>query len=107
MLTRFIVDVYAWIIEIFLWFVLLISAVVGYQRTVPVLSAAGWILENEAVWRIFGALLVAVAAFLVSAILFGPFLVLVDIRRSVRSLEAKYGGYGVGVLNTERREPSL
>jgi hypothetical protein len=107
MLTRLIVDLYTWLLGISLWFMLLISAVVGYRFTVPVLSAAGWILENEAAWRMLGALLAAVAAFLVSAILTGPFLVLVDIRRSVRSLEAKYGGYGIGVLHTERREPSL
>jgi len=41
MLTRLIVNLYTWIIEISLWFVLLISTVAGYHYTVPILKAAG------------------------------------------------------------------
>jgi hypothetical protein len=52
MLTRLIVDLYAWIIEISLWFILLISGVAGYCYTVPILNAAGLILENEIAWKI-------------------------------------------------------
>ena len=107
MLTRLIVDVYAWIIEISLWFMLLISGVAGYYYTVPILKASGWILENEPVWKIYGALFFAVATFLVSAVLVGPFLVLVDIRKSVRALETKDSGSSSSVLPFERREPSL
>jgi len=106
MLTRLIVNVYAWIIEICLWSMLLISGVAGYYYTVPILKASGWILENEPVWKIYGALFLAVATFLVSAVLIGPFLVLVDIRKSVRALETKDSGSS-SVLPFERREPSL
>jgi hypothetical protein len=108
MLTRLIVDVYAWIIEISLWFILLISGVAGYNYTVPILKAAGLILENEPAWKIYGALFFAVASFLVSAVLIGPILVLVDIRKSVRALETKSSGSGSSrVLPSEPREPSL
>jgi len=108
MLTRIIVDVYAWIIEIYLWLMLLISGVAGYYYTVPILNAAGWILENETVWKISGALFFAVAAFLVSAVLTGPILVLVDIRKSVRALETKKSGSTSSrVLPAEPREPRL
>jgi len=111
MLTRLIVDLYAWIIEISLWFMLLVAGVAGYYLTVPMLHAAGAILENEAVWPLYGALFFAVAAFLVSAVLIGPFLLLVDIRKSVRVLETKSSGSGSGSsgrpLPAKVREPSL
>ncbi|MGQ0578932.1 MAG: hypothetical protein ACT4PQ_08520 [Betaproteobacteria bacterium] len=107
MLTRLIVDVYAWIIEIYLWLVLLISSVAGYLYSVPILKGAGLILEPQAGGKILGALLFASAAFLVSAVVMGPILVLFDIRRSIRSLEAKDGSFGARVQKTDRREPSL
>ena len=109
MLTRLIVDLYAWIIEISLWFMLLISGVAGYYATVPILNHVGWILQNEIAWKIYGALFFAVATFLVSAVLIGPFLVLVDIRKSVRALEMKNSGSGSTSrdLPAERREPSF
>jgi hypothetical protein len=107
MLTRLIVNLYGWIIEISLWFVLLISGVAGYHYAVPMLKAAGGIPENEAVWKIYGALVFAVCALLVAAVLTGPFLVLVDIRKSVRALETKSSGGSSGGLPSERREPLL
>jgi hypothetical protein len=85
MLSRLVVGLYAWIFEICLWFMLLISGVIGYYYAVPMLDKAGLIPEHEIVWRIFGALFFALAAFLVSAVIFGPILVLVDIGKSVRS----------------------
>jgi len=87
MLTRLIVDLYGWIIEISLWFILLISAVAGFHSTVLILKSSGWILESETAWRIFGAVVSPVVTFLVLVVLFGPILVLVDIRKSVKSLE--------------------
>ena len=109
MLTRLIVDLYAWIIEIFLWFMLLISCVAGYNATVPILNRVGWILENETAWKISGALFFPVATFLVLVVLTGPFLVLVDIRKSVRAFEMKNSGSGSSSrdLPAERREPFL
>ena len=97
MLTRLIVDLYAWIIEISLWFMLLISGVAGYYYTVPILNGAGFILENETAWKICGALVFAVTTFLV----------LVDIRKSVRALETKKSGSSGRVLPAVPREPSL
>ena len=109
MLTRLIVDLYAWIIEISLWFMILISGVAGYYFIVPILHATGAILENEAVVKIFAALFFSVATFLISAVLIGPFLVLVDIRKSVRALEAKNSGSGTSSGNSpaQLREPSF
>jgi len=106
MLTRVIVNLYAWIMEIFLWFVLLIAGVAGYHYTVPLLKNAGAIPESEAVWKIYGALGFAVAALVLSAVVIGPILVLVDIRKSVRAFETKKSnGDSSGVLPAERREP--
>jgi hypothetical protein len=109
MLTRLIVDLYAWIIEISLWFMLLVAGVVGYYFTVPMLNSAGVVLENEAVWPLYGALFFAVAAFLVLAVLIGPFLLLVDIRKSVRALETKNSGTGSSsrAVPARLKEPSL
>ena len=109
MLTRLIVDLYVWIIEISLWLMLLISGVAGYHYSVPVLNAAGFVLENAAAGKIVGALVFAVATFLVSAVLTGPFLVLVDIRKSVRAFETMNSGNSSSsrYLPPERREPSL
>jgi hypothetical protein len=109
MLTRLIVNLYTWIIEISLWSMLLISGVVGYFYTVPMLNAAGLLLENETAWQFYGALVFAAAMFLMLAVLTGPFLVLVDIQKSVRFLEMKNGGSESGsrVLPAEHKEPSL
>lgn len=87
MLTRLIVDIYAGIIEIFLWLFLVSSGVAGYLFTIPILNAAGWALENEIAWKVGGGLLCAVGSLLVSALLMGPFLMLVDIRQSLQGME--------------------
>jgi hypothetical protein len=108
MLTRLIVNLYAWIMEIFLWLMLVISGVAGYHYTVPLLKAAGAIPDSEAVWKIYGALCFAVGTLLVSAVVIGPVLVLVDIRKSVRAFETKkISGGRSGVLPAECKEPLL
>lgn len=109
MLTRLVVDLYARIIEIALWFALLTAGVVGYFVTVPMLNSAGAILENEVAWQIYGGLFFAVATFPIAAVVVGPFLVLVDIRKSLRALEVKSvgGGSGHGAILAEVKEPSL
>ena len=110
MLTRLIVDLYAWIIEISLWFMLLVAGIFGYHFTVPMLNSTGAILENEAVWQIYGAGFFAIGAFLLSAVVIGPFLLLLDIRKSVRALESKQsvgGRVGGGPPSKTVREPSL
>jgi hypothetical protein len=108
MLTRLIVDLYGWFIEIFLWFILLVAGVAGFYRVVPILKSSGWVLENEMAWRIFGTVVSPVVVFLVLVVLFGPILLLVDIRKSVRVLEAsKQGSGGATVLPVEYKEPHL
>lgn len=107
MLSRLIVDVYAWVIEIYLWLVLLVSSIAGYHYAAPKLSSTGLILEPHAGGKIIGALLFAAAAFLVSAVVMGPILVLFEIRKSIKSLETKDGGFSSWVERAERREPSL
>jgi len=96
MLTRLIVDLYAWIIEISLWLMLLIAGVVGYYYTVPMLQAAGAILDNEAEWQIYGALFFVLGTFLIAAVVVGPFLMLIDIRKSVRAIETGNSGTRTG-----------
>jgi len=106
MLSRLIVDIYGWIIEIFLWLTLLIAGIAGFQGVVPILKTAGADLENELAWKILGAFASPLVAFLALAVLFGPILVLVDIRKSMRSLEAATRGSG-GALPIEYKEPHL
>jgi hypothetical protein len=106
MLTRLIVNLYSWIIEVSLWCMLLISGVTGYIYTVEILNSAGWILENETAWKIYGALFFAVTTFLVLAVLTGPLLVLLDIRKTISAFETK-NSHGSRVLPPEPREPSL
>jgi len=109
MLTRAIVDLYTWIIEIYLWLVLLLSSFVGYHYAVPMLNSAGLIVEGpQTGTKIVGAISFAIAAFLAAAVVTGPILVLFDIRRSIRSFEAKDdGSFGAGAQGTERKEPSF
>ena len=107
MLSRLVVNLYAWMIEIYLWLILVVSAVAGYYYTVPILKHAGLIPENEIVWKVYGALFFAVAIFLLTALAIGPILVLFDIRKSVRDLERKKAGNGLGIPPAERKEPFL
>jgi|SRR5215472_5106961 len=106
MLTRAIVDLYTWIIEIYLWLVLLISSFVGYHYAVPILGSVGMLVEGpQTGTKIVGALSFAIAAFLAAAVVTGPILVLFDIRRSIRSFEVKGdGSFGAWAQRTERRE---
>ena len=101
--TRWIVDLYAWLIEIALWLFILLAAIGGYLGTVPVLIDFGWIIENEKAWSVAGAIVLAVVAFLLSAVFVGPVAILVDIRKSLRTLEK--GNIGVSISN-ERRRPA-
>ena len=109
MLNKLIVDIYGWIIEIWLWLILLVSAVAGFHRTVPILKDAGAILENEIAWSVLGAVVTPVAAFLVLAVVFGPILLIVDIRKTVRAIEtATRGSASDGnVRPVEYKEPHL
>lgn len=87
MLTRLIVALYAWLLEIALWLMLPLAGAVGYHVTVPLMINAGAVLTNEFAWKLCGALLFPVIAFLVVAVIIGPFLILVDVRQAVRHIE--------------------
>jgi hypothetical protein len=86
--------------------VLVISGVYGYYNAVPMLRAAGLILENEIAGKLVGAVIFAAVTFLVSAVIMGPIVALLDIRKSLRALEAKSGNVNE-LLRSERREPTL
>lgn len=107
MLTRLIANLYVWIIEISLWFMLLMACVAGYHYTVPILEAAGWILENKTGWKIYGTLFSAVATFLALSVVTGPILLLVDIRNLLRGHKPKNAGDGGMVRPVEPKEPTL
>ena len=109
MLTRLIVVSYAWMVEAALWIAVVVAAVVGYQITLPVMSSFGVTPTSELTWQILGAMLLPLFTLLVLAILSGPLLLLVDIRQSLRSLEARMtrGEVPRGPALSERREPSI
>lgn len=89
MLTKLIVALYVWWIEIALWLMLILAGVLGYHVTVPIMNAAGLILANEFAWKIVGALVFPPVAFLFFVVTIGPLLILVDVRNAVRNIEAK------------------
>ena len=109
MLTRLIVASYAWLVETALWLSIGLAAVVGYHVTVPVASAAGAVLTPEFAWKLLGALALAAVAFLLLAVVTGPLLVLMDIRQTVRSIEARLETEDSlrRAPGAERMEPSL
>jgi hypothetical protein len=107
MLTRLIPAIYVGLIEITLWLVLLIAGLVGYFAAVPAAKSAGWLLANEIGLRLGGAILCVAVTFLVACVVVGPLLVLVDIRRSVKAIEASSMDGGAEDLRTHRAEPSF
>jgi uncharacterized membrane protein len=109
MLTRLIVSSYVWIIETALWVTITVSAVVGYQVSVPAMAAAGATVAPEFGWRVLGALVLPVFTFLVWAVFAGPALILVDVRQALRSIEArlKQAADASRTSSSERSEPSL
>ena len=106
MLTRLVVQVYASIIEISLWFAVMLSGVAGYHYSVPLVSAAGWTPKDEGTWKVLAAVASVSASFLVLAVLTGPFLVLLDIRKSMRALETRFAAIELRP-HSEHREPTL
>jgi len=109
MLTRLIVASYAALLEFALWISLAIAGVVGYHATVPIMSAMGAILTPEVAWKFVGALSFMAATFLVLAVVTGPFLVLLDIRHTVRQIACAPGRGNEGRESSsyERRDPSI
>ena len=109
MLTKLIVALYVWLLEIALWLMLTLASVLGYHVTVPIMNDAGAVLTNEFAWKILGALVFPVIAFLLLAVIIGPFLILVDVRNAVRNIETRLER-GKDVSESpplRRREPSF
>jgi len=108
-LTKLIVVLYVWLLEIALWVTLLVASVVGYRAIVPMMQNAGAVLENEVAWKFLGALVFPGLTFLVLAVIIGPILILVDLRNAVRSIEARAvpGDELDALLGLGRREPTL
>jgi hypothetical protein len=108
MLTRLIVASYAWFLEVALWGSLALAGIAGYNATLPIFDTLGAIPSPEFAWKIFGACAFVIGAFLLLAVITGPFLILMDIRHAVRSIEAKIvsGESAEGVRPIERREPT-
>ena len=106
MLIRLIVAAYPLLLEISLWLTLAVASIAGYEATVPLIHSAGAIPEPEFGWKIAGALAFSVIAFLSLAVVTGPLLMLVDIRRAVRSIEAKARAEASSSLLFERKEPT-
>ena len=109
MLTRLIVATYSWLIETVLWLLLVLAGVAGYHFTIPIMSAAGAVPEQEIAWKLLGALAFPVISFLVMPAIFGPFLILMDVRQAVRSIEARLKR-GEDIRESpsyERREPTI
>ena len=88
MLTRMIVDLYAWLVEGLLWVIVISSTVVGYRYFDQVMIVFGVIVEPTIPNKLVGGAICAAVALIFSAIILAPFLVLFDIRQSVRSLES-------------------
>ena len=77
------------------------------RGTVPTLKSAGLILESEAAWKIAGGVFLPVVTFLMLAVLTGPFLILIDIRKSLRALETTSNRSSSSALPADYREPHL
>lgn len=75
MLSKFIANFYGPLLEVCIWLILVISFVGGWAT------------------RGFGAAIVSlIVAFVVSVVVFGAFLTLVEIRKSLKTLEERQTG---------------
>ena len=110
MLTRLIVASYAWLVEAVLWVAIALAAFAGYNITLPVLLSPGAVPTPAVAWQFLGALVLPVITLLILAVFAGPFLLLVDIRHSLRSLEAQMERSQDDLrpwVSSKRREPSI
>lgn len=109
MLTRLILAFYPWLLEVALWLALLVAGFVGYNFVAPAMHVAGVALTPEDPGKIVGALILLGITFVGLAAVVGPILMLMDVRRAVRSIEARLEREVDvrGSLPVERREPSI
>jgi hypothetical protein len=109
MLTRLITASYAWLLEVALWVSLALAGLAGYNATVPIIQALGGSPYPEFAWKILGACAFLLGAFLLLAVVTGPLLVLLDVRQSLRSIEAKLASNKSldGAVQKERKDPTI
>ena len=87
MLTALIVKTYRWLLELVLW-VFVVAGGIAASRTelfVDIALNDRWFIHKQAVGFVAGAL----AAFFVAAIIFGAVLILIEVQKSLRRIEAK------------------
>jgi hypothetical protein len=109
MLLRLIAAYYPKLIELALWIALGCAVLVGYHFTLPILAVAGATPSPELAWKILGALLFAAIAFLSLAVVTGPIATLLDIKRSVKSIETRLKNEARASREppAERQEPTI
>jgi len=78
MLSKIIVSAYATFIEISLWLSLLVFIVGGWNFSNPITGQGGGLI---------GAIIALIIWFVIAVVFFGAFLVLEDIRKSVKRIE--------------------
>ncbi len=107
MLTRIIIDLYAWLVECLLWGGVLLAAFVGYSHFDQLMIVFGVIIEPTVPNKLVGSIICAAIALIFSAIILAPFLVLFDIRQSARSIESKMGRGAALDLTNNRSDPRV
>ena len=108
MLSKAIVEAYAWIVETVLWVMLAFGALVGYQFGVPLLGHFGIEPIYEGPWKFIGAIAGMAGTFLLLAVSVGPLLVLLRILKSVQSIEGRTKHDDARIHHSlEAREPFL
>ena len=97
MLTRLVANFYSWLIEITLWLFVAGGAFWGYQLGRRMRGDDG---------AFYGGLFGAAGAFVTSAVIFGGFLLLDEIRKSVRNIEKAQNLLDDYYLWREARKPA-
>lgn len=109
MLSKLIAASYALLLEISLWISLALAGIVGYNATVPIFQALGGSPYPEFFWKLVGASAFIFVGFIFISVITGPLLVLIDIRRAVKNIEASMvnDSENVSTRDTGRKEPTI
>jgi hypothetical protein len=108
MLIRLITSSYVRLLELSLWTSLAFAAIVGYHLAVPLIGLFGMVFTNELAGKLVGAVVLTTLMFLSLAAAVGPILVVIDIRQSLRRIEARRDrDDALTAAPFERREPSI
>jgi signal transduction histidine kinase len=109
MLSKFIATSYALLLEVSLWISLALAGIVGYNATIPIFQALGGSPYPEFVWKLVGASAFIFIGFLFIAVITGPLLVLIDIRRAVTNIAAGMvnDSENASSRNAGRKEPTI